>query len=174
MLLGFLLLLRLWRKLWLMQVGLGLLGLSVCPKACSLGANRLLEPKLCSCRGLGRLVRLCPSFLVRMCVSKMVKNGFKSAFAYYGSLPICLMKLFWLCLRNKTILHKFTHVNCLLFPYKLNPSPFLGCEKAYHLGMSMRAKCNVRGQTLLLSFRFFRGSRSFLLLLMFFVVCRFL
>jgi hypothetical protein len=39
--------------------------------------------------------------LARMRVPKMVKNGFKSIFVYVGSLWICLMSVFWLCLRNK-------------------------------------------------------------------------
>jgi hypothetical protein len=42
-----------------------------------------------------------------MGVPKMVKNGSKSVFAYVGSLWICLMSVFWLCLKNK---NRFTPI----------------------------------------------------------------
>jgi glycosyltransferase involved in cell wall biosynthesis len=38
---------------------------------------------------------------VARAVPKMVKNGLKPFFAYVGSLWICVLSVFWPCLRNK-------------------------------------------------------------------------
>jgi hypothetical protein len=52
--------------------------------------------------------------IARMRVPKMVKNGFKSIFAYVDSLWICLMSVFWLCLRNKNHFTPISEQTCAL------------------------------------------------------------
>ena len=53
-------------------------------------------------------------YLARMRVPKMVKNGFKSIFAYVDSLWICFMSVFWLCLRNKNHFTPISEQACAL------------------------------------------------------------
>jgi hypothetical protein len=38
-----------------------------------------------------------------MAVPKMVKNGVKSVFARLGSLWVCLVNAFWLCIGTETV-----------------------------------------------------------------------